>query len=166
MAIPVDTFTLCIIPVVFLVEKEHWDAGLCTCLCPWKCFCHARVARRDTPLEPLKSWTKTAPPAARYVDKQSKFAPKAPVKPGIKKFLADSAGTTPMEIDPSKISAMNTSTYSESEIYHEALEDALSIPIEPTMYHQAVPTEFKQYPNFSDYSSMFDLMVLQQLQEN
>eukprot|EP00978_Attheya_sp_CCMP212_P014412 scaffold36707_cov61-Attheya_sp.AAC.1 len=27
MAVPVDTFTLFIVPVAFLMEKEHWDAG-------------------------------------------------------------------------------------------------------------------------------------------
>eukprot|EP00978_Attheya_sp_CCMP212_P031216 scaffold117257_cov39-Attheya_sp.AAC.1 len=51
----------------------------------------------------------------------------------IKYFQTDSTGT-PMEIDPNKISAMNhTSTDSESEIYHEALEDTSSTPIEPTI---------------------------------
>eukprot|EP00978_Attheya_sp_CCMP212_P009161 scaffold21618_cov63-Attheya_sp.AAC.3 len=118
----------------------------------------------DTPLEPLRSWTKTAPLAAsRYVDKQSKAAPKAPVKPSIKYFLADSNGT-PVEIDPSKISAMNTSTDPESEIFHKALEDTSSIPIEPII------KQFQQHsssiPLFPDYSSMFDPMELQQLQEN
>eukprot|EP00978_Attheya_sp_CCMP212_P026727 scaffold88416_cov36-Attheya_sp.AAC.2 len=86
----------------------------------------------DTTLEPPKSWAKTAPLAARYVDKQLKFTPKASVKLSIKYFLANST-VTPMEIDPSKISAMNTSTDSESEIYHEALEDTSSTPIEPTI---------------------------------
>ena len=80
------------------------------------------------PLEPLKSWAKIAPPAARYVDnKQSKFAPKAPVKPSIKYFLANyTGGRNPMEINPSKISAMNTSsTDSESEIYDKALKSCI-----------------------------------------
>eukprot|EP00978_Attheya_sp_CCMP212_P017444 scaffold46451_cov28-Attheya_sp.AAC.2 len=76
----------------------------------------------DTPLEPLRSWTKTAPPAARYVNKQSKVAPKAPVKPSIKySFLADSNGI-PVEIDPTKISAMNTSADPESEIFMRFLK--------------------------------------------
>ena len=70
---------------------------------------------------PTVDVVKIAPPAARYVDKQSKFAPKAPVKPSIKYFLADSTGIQ-VEIDPSKISTKNTSTDSESEIFHEALE--------------------------------------------
>ena len=71
--------------------------------------------------------------AARYVNKQSKFALKAPVKPSIKYFLADSPGT-PVKIDLSKISTMNTSTDSESEIFHEAIENASSSTrIEPTI---------------------------------
>jgi hypothetical protein len=117
----------------------------------------------DKPLEPLKSWTKTAPPAARYVDKQTKFAPKAPIKPSIKYFLADSDGT-PVEIDPSKISAMNMSTEPESEIFHEALEDASSNPIEPTI--KQLQQNSSSIPLFPDYSSMFDPMELQQLQGN
>eukprot|EP00978_Attheya_sp_CCMP212_P006871 scaffold16028_cov47-Attheya_sp.AAC.1 len=105
----------------------------------------------DTPLEPLRSWTKTAPPAARYVDKQSKVAPKAPVKLSIKYFLADSNGI-PVEIDPSKISAMNTSAADpESEIFPEALEDASSIAIDPTI-KQLQQTSSSSIPLFPDYS--------------
>jgi hypothetical protein len=90
--------------------------------------------------------------------------PKAPVKTSIKYFLADSTGT-PVEIDPSKISTKNTSTYSESEIFHKALEDtSSSTPIEPTI------KQFQQnsisIPIFLDYSSMFDPIRLQQLQDN
>jgi hypothetical protein len=120
--------------------------------------------QRDKPLEPLKSWTKTAPPAARCVDKQTKFAPtKSPIKPSIKYFLTDSEGT-PMEIYPSKISAMNMSTEPESEIIHKALEDPSSNPIEPAI--KQFQQNSSSIPLFPDYSNMFDPMELQQLQEN
>eukprot|EP00978_Attheya_sp_CCMP212_P030665 scaffold113565_cov33-Attheya_sp.AAC.2 len=71
----------------------------------------------------------------------------------------------PMEIDPSKMSAMNRSTDSESEIFHGALEDASSLPIEPTI-KQFQQNSKSSIPLFLDYSSMFDPMGLQQLQEN
>eukprot|EP00978_Attheya_sp_CCMP212_P004876 scaffold10691_cov46-Attheya_sp.AAC.2 len=126
---------------------------------------NAKHGEDTAPLEPLKSWAKIAPPVpvARNVDKQSKFTSTAPVKSSIKYFLADFTGT-PVEIDPSKISTMNTSTDSESEIFHEALEDALSTPIEPTI--KQFQQNSSSTPLFPDYSSMFDPMGLQQLQEN
>eukprot|EP00978_Attheya_sp_CCMP212_P029371 scaffold104111_cov65-Attheya_sp.AAC.6 len=40
MAIPVHTFTLCITPFIFLMEKEHIGmlGNAHVCVCPWKCF--------------------------------------------------------------------------------------------------------------------------------
>jgi hypothetical protein len=74
--------------------------------------------------------------------------------------LADSQGH-PVEIDPTKITAEPAQ---DSEIFHESHEDSQADVIQPNiskLNHQS-----NTIPLFPDYSSMFDPLELQMLQEN
>jgi hypothetical protein len=87
----------------------------------------------DSPLEPLRSWTKRSPPGATFKKSQplTSFTAKPPVKPTIKYLLANST-REPIEIDPSKISAVHSSDVTD-EVFHEAQEEVASSPIDPTI---------------------------------
>ena len=113
----------------------------------------------DAPLEPLRSWTKNSPPGASFSKSSEKRSPAA-VKPTIKYFLADTTGE-PIEIDPSKLSAVHSNEPSE-EIFHEAQEEAAApSPVDPTIKNMQ-----HTMPLFPDYSNLFDPMELQQFAEN
>eukprot|EP00978_Attheya_sp_CCMP212_P016075 scaffold41833_cov35-Attheya_sp.AAC.3 len=124
----------------------------------------------DKAITPIRSWTSTTPPTARF-DPNKKQHAKPPAsttsqlyKPTIKYFLADSNGD-PVQIDPTQITTVETNTSApQDEEFHEAQQEtpSPSITIEPTIKH----LNTNIMPLFPDYADIFDPMALQQLQEN
>jgi len=120
----------------------------------------------DKPIAPIRSWTSTAPPTARFDPNKKQHAKpnSQPYKPTIKYFLADSNGN-PVQIDPTQITTVETDKSDpHDEEFHEAHEETPSpnVPIEPTIAH----LNTNIMPLFPDYADMFDPMALQQLTEN
>eukprot|EP00978_Attheya_sp_CCMP212_P017028 scaffold45134_cov49-Attheya_sp.AAC.1 len=110
----------------------------------------------DKPIAPIRSWTSTAPPTARFdPNKKPYVKPPAsnsqPYKPTIKYFLADSNGD-PVQIDPAHITTIETDTSDPAEDeFHETQQEipSPSIGIKPTI-NQMNTNIMPLFPDYAD----------------
>ena len=124
----------------------------------------------NKPIAPLKSWTRTAPPNARFDGNKppnsarSSFptsSKSTPQKATIKYFYADPNGNK-VPLDSTKI-VMEDSTSDDE--FQEALENPP--PEESQSITPAInAVQGNIMPLFPDYDDMFDPLALQQLTEN